>query len=432
MASRARANGEGSIYPYRNGFAAYVWVTKPDGKRGRKYVYGKTREEVHDKWVKLHAKANDGPVATKTPTIGSYAAYWLEEIVKPNLSPGTYVAYEVACRLYIVPGLGKKKLNLPSRDAQTWINEVARTCQCCAQGRDARRPKGKRRCCALGRCCRSLLSPASLGHIRRTLRSMLGQAIVEDSATRNVAKHLRLPVSRPARRSSWSTDEARRFLESARQDGDPLYAAYVLVLVLGLRKGEMLGLTDDAIDWAGWDRRCKPHRVAFCVECVAEYEVTLQIDRQLQRIGNELLYRETKTPLSDAGLPCRRSVRSRFGSVTSTPNGTARRLASCGTGCGYCSPPGSGRRSSRGTSIGTGIDARAIASSIGEALSRGFVRRGGLVEAAEAGETVSVIMEFSTPRDLARTSPADGIIPHPRTVCHRARRGLRACPHHRW
>ena len=31
-AKRTRANGEGSIFPYRNGFAAYVWVTKPDGK----------------------------------------------------------------------------------------------------------------------------------------------------------------------------------------------------------------------------------------------------------------------------------------------------------------------------------------------------------------------------------------------------------------
>ncbi|MFI6128477.1 hypothetical protein [Micromonospora sp. NPDC051141] len=29
-------------FPYRNGFAAYVWVTKPDGRRTRKYVYGKT------------------------------------------------------------------------------------------------------------------------------------------------------------------------------------------------------------------------------------------------------------------------------------------------------------------------------------------------------------------------------------------------------
>ncbi|RAO31471.1 hypothetical protein PSN13_04035 [Micromonospora saelicesensis] len=46
MPGRTRANGEGSIFPYRNGFAAYVWVTKPDGRRIRKYVYGKTREAV--------------------------------------------------------------------------------------------------------------------------------------------------------------------------------------------------------------------------------------------------------------------------------------------------------------------------------------------------------------------------------------------------
>jgi hypothetical protein len=47
--SGKRANGEGSIYPYKNGYAAYIWVDTPSGKRQRKYVYGKTREEVHEK-----------------------------------------------------------------------------------------------------------------------------------------------------------------------------------------------------------------------------------------------------------------------------------------------------------------------------------------------------------------------------------------------
>ena len=32
-AKRTRANGEGSIFPYKNGYAAYVWVDKTDGTR---------------------------------------------------------------------------------------------------------------------------------------------------------------------------------------------------------------------------------------------------------------------------------------------------------------------------------------------------------------------------------------------------------------
>jgi hypothetical protein len=68
-ADRARV---AAIFPYRNGYAAYVRVTKPDGRRTRKYVYGKTREDVHDKWIRLHAQAKAGPVATKVPTLPEY------------------------------------------------------------------------------------------------------------------------------------------------------------------------------------------------------------------------------------------------------------------------------------------------------------------------------------------------------------------------
>ena len=101
---RTRANGEGSIFPYRNGFAAYVWVNKPDGKRQRKYVYGKTREDVHAKWINLQHRAKDGPVATRVPTLKAFLTYWLEEIVRPNLAPATYVGYEMFCRA--LPGTG--------------------------------------------------------------------------------------------------------------------------------------------------------------------------------------------------------------------------------------------------------------------------------------------------------------------------------------
>jgi hypothetical protein len=74
-----RANGEGSIFPYRNGFAAYVWITTPSGKRQRKYVYGRSREIVHGRWVELTRKAARGPVVTKVPIIGQFLNRWLED-----------------------------------------------------------------------------------------------------------------------------------------------------------------------------------------------------------------------------------------------------------------------------------------------------------------------------------------------------------------
>jgi hypothetical protein len=186
MSGRARANGEGSIFPYRNGFAAYSWVTRPDGKRTRKYVYGKTREEVHDKWIKLQQQAREGPVATNTPTLVAYLTYWLDEVIEPNRAPATFDNYERFVRLYIAPGLGDKRLNrLQSRDVQIWINKVARTCQCCAQGKDAARPEKRRRCCAKngGTCCRDYPSPRMVSDIRNTLRSALSHAAAEELLT---------------------------------------------------------------------------------------------------------------------------------------------------------------------------------------------------------------------------------------------------------
>ncbi|MFG3422347.1 tyrosine recombinase XerC [Micromonospora sp. NPDC048063] len=283
MPGRTRANGEGSIFPYRNGFAAYVWVTKPDGKRTRKYVYGQTREVVHDKWIKLHQQAKAGPVATRVPTLGDYLTYWHREVVRPNLAPLTCATYETILRLYVIPGLGGKRLDrLQVRDVQTWINEVARTCQCCAQGKDARRPELRRRCCALGRCCGDTPSARTVKDIRGVLRSALNHAATEELVTRNAAALVKPPPVRRRRGRAWTSDEARRFLESARADRDPLYAAYVLILVLGLRKGEVLGLTEDAVDLAAGE---------------------LSIGWQLQRVGGQLLHRETKTQTSDATLP---------------------------------------------------------------------------------------------------------------------------------
>lgn len=151
------------------------------------------------------------------------------------------------------------------------------------QGKDAARSEGKRRCCARGKCCHAALSKRTLSDVRGCLRAALSNAKDTDElVTRNVAAVVKLPAVRSRKGQSWSTEEARRFLESARSDGDPLATAYVLVLMLGMRKGELLGL--------GWDQ-------------VDEDGTELHVGWQLQRVGRRLLRREVKTEASEAPLP---------------------------------------------------------------------------------------------------------------------------------
>jgi integrase len=276
--SRGRSNGEGSIYPYKNGYAAYAWITTPAGLRRRKYVYGSTWDEVHEKWIKLKDQAAKGPVVTKTPLFGVYLDYYLREIVRPNLAPKTIEDYERFARLYFAPGLGTRKLNMTTRDLQKWFNEVARTCQCCTQGKDASRPTKKQRCCAKNVCCEDYPSALHLHELKRRLRIIFNCAINDELIFRNVATTVKIPVARRKKRRRWTSEQARQFLASAKADNDPLYAAYVLVLVEGLRKGEVLGLPADAANF--------------------EYQL-LDISWQLQRVGGKLLHRETKTVESD-------------------------------------------------------------------------------------------------------------------------------------
>jgi integrase len=293
--SGKRGNGEGSIYPYKNGYAAYVWVTKPDGKRARKYAYGKTREEVHEKWLNLHAEAKRGPVATRHPTVGAFLSYWLDSVVKPSLAPLSYVSYEGSVRLYIAPHLGSKRLDrLTVRDVREWVTKLSTVCQCCAQGKDAKREPRRRRCCAVGDCCEAYPSRRVVQAARDALRAALTHAVAEELISKNVASLVKVPKPRRRRIKPWSVAEASQFLTEAAARDDHLFAAWVLVLCLGLRRGEVLGLTWKSVDFERGE---------------------LYVDHQIQRAGRQILHRETKTEDSDDFLPlpalCLKALRMR-------------------------------------------------------------------------------------------------------------------------
>ncbi|MFE4855975.1 tyrosine-type recombinase/integrase [Streptomyces sp. NPDC056670] len=192
-------------------------------------------------------------------------------------------SYEGSVRLYIAPHLGLKRLNkLTVRDVREWLTRLADLCQCCAQGKDAKRRADHRRCCAVGECCEAYASKRVVQAARDALRAALTHAVTEEEISKNVAALVRVPKPRRRRIKPWSVVEASRFLADAVARDDHLFAAWVLVLCFGLRRGEVLGLTWQSVDF--------------------ENEV-LYVDHQIQRAGREILHRETKTEDSDNFLP---------------------------------------------------------------------------------------------------------------------------------
>ncbi len=175
----------------------------------------------------------------KVPTVSQYGWRWLSETVGPNLAPLTYATYESHVRHYLDPGLGTIRLDrLRVADVQRWLNRLPTQCQCCAQGKDAKRlERGNARCCAVGKCCKAVPSARTIKDVRAVLRSALSNAMREEFVVRNVAELVTTPKQRKRKIVPWSSEEARRFLESARADQDSMYAAYVLILVFGSAEG---------------------------------------------------------------------------------------------------------------------------------------------------------------------------------------------------
>jgi len=88
------ANGEGSIYPHkRNGKkvgyrGAYV-VHTVEGPR-RRYVTGKTRDEVHDKLIQALGNRAQGLVFDAgSLTVGDYLGQWLKNSVQGTVRQST-------------------------------------------------------------------------------------------------------------------------------------------------------------------------------------------------------------------------------------------------------------------------------------------------------------------------------------------------------
>lgn len=80
------------------------------------------------------------------------------------------------------------------------------------------------------------------------IRQVLNHAVVLERVGRNIADKVSVPEPlRPAKEvHAWTLADGRRLLEAARETR--LYALYVLVAMVGLRRGEVLALTWQDVD----------------------------------------------------------------------------------------------------------------------------------------------------------------------------------------
>ncbi|MFC9248053.1 tyrosine-type recombinase/integrase [Streptomyces sp. NPDC057136] len=246
MAPKKRnPNGAGSIWRRKDGrYEARVYVPQPNGTRKRKTVYGSTWDECDIKRQELVLRDRQGvPTPTRSAKLSEWLPYWLEEFVRDDRKKTTYAKYETHVRRYLIPQIGSKRLEtLGAADVRRMLTAVT-----------------------------TQASAATAKESHRVLRSALTAACREELISRNVVMLVPAPRVQSRELKPWDLEETATFLEAARKN--PLYAAFVLAVALGLRRGEVLGLRWSDIDL---ERR------------------TLTVQNQIQRVQKELYADSTK------------------------------------------------------------------------------------------------------------------------------------------
>ncbi|MFI0740822.1 tyrosine-type recombinase/integrase [Streptomyces sp. NPDC021100] len=213
-------NGAGTITKRKDGrYQAAVYVLQPDGTRARKFAYGRTWEECDAKRRLLLDKVDKGvPVPTRSAKLSEWLPYWLDNIVKPRRKLSTYDKYEAHVRLYLIPEIGSKRLeSLGVADVRRFLVRLE-----------------------------NKTTAATAKESHRVLRTALTAACREELITRNVASLVEPPQATSKEINPWTLDETLDFLAAARTD--LLYAAFVLAIAMGLRRGEIVGLRWSDID----------------------------------------------------------------------------------------------------------------------------------------------------------------------------------------
>jgi integrase len=224
-----RSRGEDAIYfvTAKNRYVGSVSLGYgPDGKRIRRKVLGKTKQEVRDRLKALHLELDSGVRSSSTYTVRQAVDDWLRE--------GLDGTAERTRNLYkgllgpVLDAVGAKPLRtLSAGDVRGALGQLA-----------------------------DRYSTRSLQMTRASLERAIRHAESNDLVGRNVAALVKPPQGRTGRPSkSFTLDQAKTLLAAA--EGTRMHAYIVLSLLVGVRTEEARALRwDHLVTWvddnAGW------------------------------------------------------------------------------------------------------------------------------------------------------------------------------------
>lgn len=220
MTRKRRGRSEGAVYQRADG----RWIGSVSlgydsgGKRKRRVVYGKNKQDVQVKLRELFNMA-DTPRELNRLTVEVYLTKWLE-LVKPTVEYGTYKPYKHHVENYLSPHLGTMRLV------------------------DLKRFHVEELYAALAK---KKVSAAMQRKIGTTLTIALGAAVDKDMIPFNPAERVRKPKAVKPEIHPLEPDQIAAFLEAAIEDR--LYAFFVMALDTGMRPGELFALQWSDVDF---------------------------------------------------------------------------------------------------------------------------------------------------------------------------------------
>jgi len=205
-----RGHGEGSIYQRSDGRWAAT-ISLEGGKR--KTFYGKTRKEVQEQLkTALHQQQQRTLATGPQQTVKQFLNQWLENH-KSTIRVRSYERYEELVRLHIIPIVGHHQLQkLTAQHIQAFYTKKLN------EG----------------------LSPTTVNGIHAVLHKALDDAIRLGAIARNACDAVSPPRRAHYEIQPLSMEQSQQLLTAAK--GHPLEALFALALTTGMRRGEILAL----------------------------------------------------------------------------------------------------------------------------------------------------------------------------------------------